>query len=67
MSKCPHCQKDFQHVNLQSCDLRFAMQSWVGVSYNCPHCNCSLSVSVDHIAFGNEIAGKVIAQLRNER
>lgn len=66
MSMCPHCKQTFSQVKMAHVDAIGAIK-FIGVSYNCPYCDSCLSVGIDHVAFGNEIVGKVIAALRKSK
>lgn len=57
MSVCPHCKKDFQHVNLKTIKAVQASAKWHALSYDCPHCHCSLSVGIDITMVKEEIIG----------
>jgi hypothetical protein len=67
MSKCPHCDAPFRQVSMQQTVAQVAGgKAWHATSFCCPNCDAALSISIDHVAFGNEIAAKVIDEIRRQ-
>lgn len=60
MGKCPKCEKKLLYVNIEPIDLKQGLaQTFHGASYICPHCQTTLSVSVDPLALKMDIATAV--------
>lgn len=64
MTNCPHCKKTINRVNIAEIagyvNGRPALKT---ISYNCPLCNCSISMQIDPIAVKTE----TVAALRSRQ
>lgn len=61
---CPKCEAVLTHVNLKEITVNATGRKWVGVSYQCPHCNVVLSVSIDPVALKTDLLNELLAALR---
>lgn len=60
MSKCPKCEKSFIHVNIKEAKGNvLGGKQWHCLSYNCPHCDTSLSVQIDPIAVMTDTVARI--------
>ncbi|HET6388452.1 hypothetical protein [Hyphomicrobium sp.] len=66
--KCPKCQNIVGTARAEQMNIANGMgKVFAGASYNCPHCQTILGVSVDPFAFKNEIALELMRRMRGGR
>jgi len=60
MAKCPKCEKMISQVRLSDVAvLGRGPINWHGISYDCPFCQTSLSVSIDPVALKTDVVSEV--------
>jgi hypothetical protein len=57
--KCPHCANSTSHVTAERIDINSGAKQFKGISYNCPHCKASLSVSMDQLALNADLETRI--------
>ncbi len=58
MSKCPYCEQQLSHVNLDSLtssELFGSGTTWKTIAYSCPYCEKLLNIQIDPVALRTEI------------
>jgi hypothetical protein len=64
MSKCSMCGNSFTEVKLSPVSARSESgKGFKAISYDCPHCETSLSVQIDPIAIKTDIVKGVTARI----
>ncbi|CAM0999490.1 putative protein YbaR (Trm112 family) [Rhodanobacter sp. Root179] len=66
MSLCPHCKEEFTYVKRVSVVVFGDDNHTHAVSYNCPHCETSLSVTSDHLEVKRDIVTTVISAIKSD-
>jgi hypothetical protein len=56
MIKCPKCEKDIAHLNLEEIPIHTkGKTAWKGIPFNCPQCLSPLSVQIDPVALDADL------------
>lgn len=61
---CPKCDVAVKSVNLREIAIKAPGANWVGVSYQCSHCDAVLSVGIDPVALKNDLVDQIVEALR---
>jgi hypothetical protein len=61
---CPKCEGIITQVNLARVSVMAQGNTWVGVSYQCPSCNCVLSVGIDPVALKTDTVEEILKALK---
>ncbi len=63
---CPKCGKPVTGVTIGTITIKSHSGSWNGVTYNCEHCACVLTVLTDPVALKNDTIQGVLDGLRKD-
>lgn len=67
VSLCPHCKEEFTYVMSVGVVVMGHDTHSHAISYNCPHCETSLSVSSDHHEVQRDIITAVVTAIKEGR
>ena len=64
MSRCPHCNSNITHFNLQEMSASaFMGKQWRTVVYVCPQCEKIISAQIDPIAIKADTVNKIKSRI----
>jgi hypothetical protein len=63
--KCPHCKKVISRVKVETIQISAGLkESYAGVTYVCPGCQCVLAVAMDPLALNADVVSRLLKALR---
>jgi hypothetical protein len=57
--KCPYCTEKSSGVNAEAITISAGAKQYKGISYSCPRCHASLSVSMDQISLNSNLEKRI--------
>lgn len=64
MTKCPRCEQDITHINMEEITGKASSQkSWKCIAYTCPQCSTLISVQMNPLTLQTDILNGVRALL----
>jgi hypothetical protein len=59
-SKCPKCENLMTSVNVKEIEIRASgNRKFKGASFDCPHCQTSISIELDPLAMQTDLVRKI--------
>ncbi len=66
MNLCPHCKEEFTYIKSEGVVIMGHDTHTHAISYNCPHCNTSLSVTSDHHEVQRDIITAILSAIKDK-